>query len=44
MTIIYSVPVAIDQQFWIASIELFLKKRESLHKYLLGAYFFLTLY
>lgn len=27
MTIIYSVPVAIDQQFWITSIELFLRKK-----------------
>lgn len=41
MTIIYSIPLAIDQQFWVASIELFLKKKESLHRHLLGAYFFL---
>lgn len=41
MTIIYSVPVAIDQQFWIASIELFLKKeKESYINIYLGLIFY----
>ena len=44
MTIVYSIPLAINQQFCVASIELFLKKKESLHRHLLGAYFFFTLY
>lgn len=32
---------AIDSQIWVAAIELFLKKKKTLHKYLHGAYFFL---
>lgn len=31
---------AIDSQIWVAAIELFLKKKKTLHKYLHGAYFF----